>query len=202
MVKCRLLQHQERPIPGGAGWDPRPVWMGTEKIKSPSSTGAQITDPDPRESLYRLHYRFVPRTSFSVPTLTSDRFWFDVHRAVHRNIISIVKPTRCTYVSNLILFLNDTLHVLDGFRPSSGVQDCIYSNKHLSNMYGCLLVRGYPLASRQQYLLDKCLLLYVQSWTPDHGRKDPPKHVECHSKNKTKFYALVHLVGFIIEIIW
>ena len=47
---------------------------------------------------------------------------FDVHRAVHRNIISIVKPTRCTNVSNL--FWNDTLHVSDGlsvhhqeFRP-------------------------------------------------------------------------------------
>jgi len=25
----------------------------------------------------------------------------DVHRAMHRNIISIVKPTRCTNVSNL-----------------------------------------------------------------------------------------------------
>jgi len=29
---------------------------------------------------------------------------FDVHRAVHRNIISIVKPTRCNSVSNLFYF--------------------------------------------------------------------------------------------------
>ena len=29
---------------------------------------------------------------------------FDVHRAIHRNIISIVKPTRCTNVSNLFYF--------------------------------------------------------------------------------------------------
>ena len=43
---------------------------------------------------------------------------------------------------------------------------------------------SYPLASRQQYLFDKCLLLYVQAWTPDDGRKDRPKHVECHSKIK------------------
>ena len=28
---------------------------------------------------------------------------FDVHRAVHRNIISIVNPTRCTSVSNLFI---------------------------------------------------------------------------------------------------
>jgi len=32
------------------------------------------------------------------------------------------------------------------FRPSSGVRDCTYSNRHLSNRYCCLL------ASRQQYL--------------------------------------------------
>jgi len=33
------------------------------------------------------------------------------------------------------------------------------------------------LASSQQYLFDICLLLYVQSWSPDDGRKDRPKHV-------------------------
>ena len=47
-----------------------------------------------------------------------------------------------------------------------------------------LLASGYPLASREQYLFDKCLLLYLQSWTPDDGRKGSPKHVECHSKSK------------------
>ena len=60
------------------------------------------------------------------------------------------------------------------FRPSSGLQDCTYSNRHLSNKYCCLL------ASQQTAV--SCLLLYVQSWTPDDGRKDRPKHVECHSK--------------------
>jgi len=41
------------------------------------------------------------------------------------------------------------------------------SIERLSNRYCCLL------ASR-----------YVQSWTPDDGWKDRPKHVEGHSKNK------------------
>ena len=62
------------------------------------------------------------------------------------------------------------------FRPSSAVQDCTYSNQ--TDTAVCLL------ASRQQYLFDKCLLLYVQSWTADDGRKDRPKHVLCHSKIK------------------
>ena len=38
------------------------------------------------------------------------------------------------------------------------------------------------LASKQpQNLYDIYLMLYVQSWTPDDGRKDLPKHVECSS---------------------
>ena len=39
----------------------------------------------------------------------------------------------------------------------------------------------------------------MQSSTPDDRRKDRPKHVPCHSKIN-KFYTLVHLVGFTIEI--
>jgi len=30
---------------------------------------------------------------------------FDVHRAVHRNIVSVVKPTRRTYVPILFYFI-------------------------------------------------------------------------------------------------
>jgi len=39
-------------------------------------------------------------------------------------------------------------------------------------------------ATKQTAVSDKCLFLYVQSWTPDDGRKDRLKHVECHSKIK------------------
>ena len=87
------------------------------------------------------------------------------------------------------------------FRSSSGVQDCTYSKRHLSNRYCCLLASKHTAVSvsRQQYLFDNCLLLYVQSWTPDDGRKYRPKHVECHSK-LNKFDTLVHLVGFTIGI--
>ena len=48
---------------------------------------------------------------------------FDVHRAVHCNIISIVKPTRCTSVSNLFYF-GMTLYMFWTVFPSSGVPDC------------------------------------------------------------------------------
>jgi len=42
-------------------------------------------------------------------------------------------------------------------------------------------VKQILLASRQQYLFDICLLQYVQSLTPNDGRKDRPKHVEGYS---------------------
>ena len=36
----------------------------------------------------------------------------------------------------------------------------------------------------EQYLFDIYLLLYAQSWTPDDGRNDCLKNVECYSKIK------------------
>ena len=45
-------------------------------------------------------------------------------------------------------------------------------------------VTGICQTSRQKYLFDVRLLLYVQSRTPDDGRKDRPKHVERHYKIK------------------
>ena len=81
-----------------------------------------------------------------------------------------------------ILFWNDTAHVSDDLSVHHQEFDCTYSNRHLSNRYCCLL------ASKQIAVSSICLLLYVQSWTPDDGRKDRPKHVECHSKIKQIWY--------------
>ena len=44
-----------------------------------------------------------------------------------------------------------------------------------------VLVVIYPSLDLQ---FDKCLLLYVQSRTPDDGWKDRPKHVQCHFEIK------------------
>ena len=41
----------------------------------------------------------------------------------------------------------------------------------------------------QQQAFVKEILLYVQSLTADDGRKDRPKHVECHFKNKIIWYS-------------
>jgi len=90
-----------------------------------------------------------------------------------------------------ILFWIDTLCFGRSFRPSSRVQDCTYSNRHMSNRYCFLLVSKQTAVS--------VWLLYVQSWTPDDGRKDRPKHVQCQFKIKYSD-TLVHLVGFTREL--
>jgi hypothetical protein len=77
-----------------------------------------------------------------------------------------------------ILFWNNSTYFVRSFRPSSGVQNCTYSNRHLFDIH---------------------LLLYVQSWTPDDRWKGRPKHVELF-QNKSKFETLVHLIDFTIEI--
>ena len=80
---------------------------------------------------------------------------FCVHRAVHPNIISTVKPTRYTNVSNLFYF-EMTLYM---FRTA--VPSIIRSARLMMIM--CQTDTAVCLANRQQYLFDKCLLLYVQS---------------------------------------
>jgi hypothetical protein len=41
-----------------------------------------------------------------------------------------------------------------------------------------------PASKQLHNLHDIYLMLYVQSWTPDDGWRDSPKHVECCSKIK------------------
>ena len=53
-----------------------------------------------------------------------------------------------------------------------------------------------PASKQSANLYDIYLVLCVESWTPDDGRKDRPKHVEWYSV-KSK---IVHLIGFTIEI--
>ena len=94
--------------------------------------------------------------------------------------VSVVKPTRCTKVSNLFYFGMTHYMFQTAFPP-------LISS---SRLY-------IQLSNRHCCLFDKCLLLYVQSWTADDGRKVCPKHVVSF---QNKFDTLMHLVGFTIEI--
>jgi len=92
--------------------------------------------------------------------------------------ISVVKPTRCKFFE----FIEYKSTWFGGsFRPSSGVQDCTHSIKYVIQV-------SWLLASKQSTnVYDIYLMLCVQSWTPDDGRKDRPKHVEWYLIN-SKIY--------------
>jgi len=72
-------------------------------------------------------------------------------------VTSIVKSTRCTNVSNLFYF-GMTLYMFRTVFPPIISSSRLYIQQ--PKRYCCLVCL---LASSQQYLFDKCLLLYVQS---------------------------------------
>ena len=74
--------------------------------------------------------------------------FLDCHWQNILQVIPIVKPTRCTSVSNLFILGRHSTCFGRSFRPSSGVQDCTHSNRYLSNRYCCLL------ASKQSAVSD------------------------------------------------
>ena len=75
---------------------------------------------------------------------------------------------------------SNTLHVSYGLSVHRQVFKTVHTATGIcqTDTAVCLLAR------RQQYLFDIRMLLYVQSRTPDDGRKNRPKHVECHHKIK------------------
>ena len=75
-----------------------------------------------------------------------------------KHAISIVKPTRCTSVSNLFYF-GMTLYMFRTVFPSIIRSSRLYIQQQAYVKQILLLLA----ASRQQYLSDKCLLQYVQS---------------------------------------
>jgi len=79
-----------------------------------------------------------------------------------------------------ILFCGSTLHVSDGLSVHRQGSKTVHTASGIcqTDSADCLL------ASSQQNLFDMYLMLYVQSWTPDDGRKDRPKHAECYHKIK------------------
>ena len=137
-------------------------------------------------NLYRLQCIFVAQRRFLIEC---------------PSYILITKPTRCTNFSNLFLEWNSTCFG-QSLCPSSGVYDCIHSNRYMSyRLYWLLASRIWiPLASSQYNLYDIYLLLCMQYKTADDGQKTCLKHEQFYSKNKFKKLAL--LFGFIIIIVF
>jgi len=80
-------------------------------------------------------------------------------------------------ISNLFYF-GPTLYMFRTVVPS------IISSLRLYIQHQVYVVQVLWLLGNKQQQNLYGMMLYVQSWTPDDGRKDRPKHVECCSKIK------------------
>jgi len=115
--------------------------------------------------------------------------------------VLIIKPTRCTYFSNL--FLEEALYVSD----SSSVHHQEFFTVHTAMLYVIQSANLYYIyhycvqwktrASCQQtcmaYTIAVCAVKNCWWWTEELSKT-------CKVSSKNKFEKLVHLVGFIIRI--
>jgi hypothetical protein len=60
----------------------------------------------------------------------------------------------------------------------------LYIQHHVYVTLVLWLLASRTASKQPQNLFDIYLLVYVQSWTPDDGRKDRPKYAECCFKIK------------------
>jgi len=102
-----------------------------------------------------------------------------LHRVpIHRVefYIPIVQPTRCTCYRKLIILVKRSTCFGRPFRPSSGAQNCVYSDGISQTAAAtCCYRSSYssPIAAAVWHTP----LLYTLFWAPDDGRKEGPKHV-------------------------
>jgi len=75
-------------------------------------------------------------------------------------------------------------YALDRAATGTGAQLYIHQNKWQNS------------TMPEEFQYDIYLMLCVQTWTPDDGRKDRPKHIEWYSINS----KIVHIVGFTVEL--
>jgi len=120
--------------------------------------------------------------------------------SAHKEIL-VIKPTRCTNFSNLLLGLNSTCFG-QFLCPSSGVFHCTHSNDICHTTceqdQDGTAVLSWSCSQAVSKPVWHIPLLCVQWKTPGDGQKNCPKHIQFHSKHR--FEKLVHLVGFIIRI--
>ena len=132
-----------------------------------------------RQTIFVKQYNGPTRLHIGKQTL-----FFDIHRAVHRNIF-LLKKNRHIHQCNKLFYFGMTLYMFRTIFPSIIRSSRLYIQ--LSNRYCCLLLRKQTAISNQadsSICLANACCSYVQSCTPDDGRKGRPKHVLCHSKIK------------------
>ena len=100
--------------------------------------------------------------------------------------ISLVKTIRCTvfrvYWISLYMFRMVSPSIIRSSRLYMQHQVYVIQVSWL-HARGHEMEHLVPASTQSAKLYDIYLMLYVQSWTPDDGRTDRPKHVEWYSIN-------------------
>jgi len=127
-----------------------------------SLTASSWLNWHPRRFKWTRPFRWKTKSGFcacAITFRTSSTLQSDVHRAVHRNIMSTVKPTRCTNVSNLFYF-GMTLYMFRTVFPST------ISSSRLYILQQAFVKQILLTTSGQQYLLVAiCTVLNSWWWT-------------------------------------
>jgi len=79
------------------------------------------------------------------------------------NLRSYSKPTRCTCYLKLFILVKRSTCFGRSFRPLSGAQNCVYSNRYISNSYCYLLLSGMILRRTDLRILNfnSCLITHT-----------------------------------------
>ena len=144
------------------------VWVGprggldvSEKIKSCCQGG----DSNPgSSSLLPSHYESTRYT------------WVNMTFVGPCIVIYFCSKTNQMHNNSNLFYFGTTLYMFRTVSPSNIRSLRLYTQHHTTL---------WLLASKQpQNMYDIYLILYVQSWTPDDGWREHPKHVECCSEIK------------------
>ena len=153
-----VIWHLELSSSHGTSDNTVPLWQCRFSRKTVSPTCCHVQK--------LRHYSAVrwpwEAAAQEVNSIAGNEPYFDVHRAVHHNIISIVKPTRCTNVSNLFYF-GMTTHMFRTVFLSTTSSSRLYIQ--LSNSYCCLLARKQTAVSVWQMPVAVCTVSNSWWWT-------------------------------------
>jgi hypothetical protein len=89
------------------------------------------------------------------------------------------KPNRCISFSDLFIAAWHSTCFVRSFRPSSGVQDCTYSNRYMSERYGYLLASKQVAVPVWHMPVAVCTVLNSWWWTE---RPYETCRVSCRNK--------------------
>jgi len=135
-IHCKMIETHKRSL-----------WVVCRDYKLQKvSTCSNHWDLNARRSSFSLRQKLNFYGQFRWISAFKHFVWYSRGRQSSISI-SVVNPTRCINVSVYFILEWHSTCFGRSFRPSSGVQDFTYSNRHLSNRYCWLLASKQAVSS-------------------------------------------------------